>query len=667
MKLLNFLIIKLTICLITGILIGYYFPFSWKNIFGTIFIGLLLLYITYLLAINRVKQKIYLAVFTYGITVGIGMLLINFHTQKNQLKHYSGQFHTGGHQSVKISIYKKLKPNSLYSKFLAKVVTINSKKATGKILVNIDTTRQLRVGDVLYVTTVLQEIKKPLNPHQFDFKDYMYKKQVYHQVFLNANNSLKLKNKKTIYGIASVIRNRINNTLVEYSVSKENLSVINALLLGQRQDISKETYKSFTKSGAIHILAISGLHIGLLMLLLGLFFKPVSYFKVGEKLIPVLIIIVLWGYAFITGMSASVMRAVTMFSLVTIAMYSNRGTNTYNTLVISAFLLLLFNPFYIFDIGFQLSYAAVFAIVWIKPLFDKIWVPKYYIPRKLWDVFAVTLAAQFGILPLSLFYFHQFPGLFFISNIVIIPLLGILLAVGILTLVFAYFGWIPNLLFETFDWCISSLVSFVQFISAREDFIFTKIPFNSLNLMSCYVLIIGLALLWKSYSYKRLVFVLSGIICVQLVFLYNRLDSQKSEFVIFNQYKTTLVTYKYGNQLNYASKNLTYLQSLNNYMVNEFISSNKHDSLKNVYVFNNCKILIVDSKEIYDSSFKPDIVLLTASPKINLNRLITVINPKQIIVDNNNYKSYVERWKKTCLNNNVSFYNIREKGAFVLK
>lgn len=650
-----------------GILLGYYFPISEVILLGVVLVGLMLFSVTYVLAINKSKQKVYLALLTYGITIGIGMLLITFHTQQNQLNHYSGQLKTDDHASVKISIYKQLKPNSFYTKFLAKVITINANKVKGIVLVNVDTTRQLAIDDVLYVKAVLQEIKKPLNPHQFDFKDYMYKQQVYHQVFLNDKNSLKLPPQKTLYGVAANIRGRINNTLIKHSVSKENLSIINALLLGQRQDISKDTYKSFTKSGAIHILAISGLHIGLLMLLLGILFKPLSYFKIGKKSIPILIIMLLWIYAFITGMSASVMRAVTMFSLVTVAMYSNRVTNTYNTLVISAFLLLLFNPFYVFDIGFQLSYSAVFGIVWIKPLFDTIWKPKYYLPRKLWDVFTVTIAAQFGILPLSLFYFHQFPGLFFISNMVIIPLLGILLGIGILTIVFAYFGWIPSLLFETFEICIASLVSFVQFISSKQVFIFSKIPFNAFNLISWYVFVICLILLWKTYSYKRLLFVLSSIVCVQLVYLYNKHDAQSSEFVIFNQYKTTLVAQKKGNQLNYAANNLRYLQSLDNYMVNEFINTAQHDSLKNVYVFNNHKILIVDNKEVYDSSFKPDIVLLTSSPKINLNRLIATLKPKLIVVDNNNYKSYVERWETTCLNTNVSFYNIREEGAFVLK
>ena len=667
MKLLNFLIIKLTICLVAGILLGYHLPTSEILLLGIVLVGLLLFFVTYILAINKPKQKVYVALITYAITIVVGMLLITFHTQQNQLKHYSNQLHVDGSDNIKISIYKQLKPNSFYTKFLAKVVAINSNKATGIVLVNVDTTRQLVIDDVLYINTDLREINKPLNPHQFDFKNYMYKQQVYHQVFLNENNSLKILPKKTLYGIAANIRNKINNTLVKRSVSKENLSIINALLLGQRQAISKDTYKSFTESGAIHILAISGLHIGLLMLLLGILFKPLSYFKSGKKLIPILIIILLWIYAFITGMSASVMRAVTMFSLVTVAMYSNRVTNTYNTLVISAFLLLLFNPFYVFDIGFQLSYSAVFGIVWIKPLFDTIWKPKYYLPRKLWDVFTVTLAAQFGILPLSLFYFHQFPGLFFISNMVIIPLLGILLGIGILTLVFAYFGWIPSLLFEVFEMCIASLVSFVQFISSKELFVFTKIPFNGLNLICWYVFIISFILMWKSYSYKRLLFALSSVICVQLAYLYNKHDSQSSEFIVFNQYKTTLIAQKNGDKLNYAAKNLKYLQSLENYIINEFINTTQHDSLKNVYVFKGQKILVVDDKGIYDSSFKPNIVLLTASPKINVSRLIAVLNPKTIVVDNNNYKSYVERWRSTCLSNNICFYNIREEGAFVLK
>jgi len=667
MKLLNFLIIKLTICLVAGILIGHYFPMPWDIVCKVIFGGILLLGIVFLMVHTKVRQTPFFGVLTCFLIIAIGVLSITFHTQKNQSLHYSYQLTEEATEELQIRIYKKLKPNSFYNKFLAKVVAVNSHNVNGIVLVNVDSTVQVAIDDVFHVVGNLQEIKKPLNPHQFNFKDYMRKRQVYHQVYLNNTNTMLMTSEKTIYGSAADIRNRINNTLNQHSIPKENLSVINALLLGQRQDVSKDTYKSFTKSGAVHILAISGLHIGLLLLMLSVLFKPLSYFKYGKKIAPIIIILLLWMYAFVTGMSASVVRAVTMFSLVTIAIYSNRITNTYNTLVISAFLLLLCNPYYVFDVGFQLSYSAVFAIVWIKPLFDTLWTPKNYFTRKLWDVFSVTLAAQFGILPLSLFYFHQFPGLFFVSNMVIIPLLGILLGLGIVTLVFAYFGWIPEKLLFAFNESITLLNNFVMFVANKEDFIFTKIPFNALNLVATYLLVFSMVLLWKHFNYRRVVFVLSSILCVQLVFMYNKRSSQTEEFVVFNQYKTTLFGHKKGNELNYASKNLTYLQSLDNYIVNEFIEKVKHDSLQNVYMFKDKKLLVVDEKTIYNTSFKPDIVLLTNSPKLNLNKLIATKKPKIIVVDNNNYKSYVARWRATCLKNDVPFYSVREEGAFVLK
>lgn len=667
MKLLNFLIIKLTICLIAGILIGFYFPMSWDIICKVVFGGIFLFSVTFLMVHTKVNQTPFFGMLTCFLVIAIGVLSITFHTQKNQLNHYSCQLTDETSEKLQIRIYKKLKSNNFYNKFLAKVIAVNSHKANGIVLVSVDSTVQVAIDDVFHVVGQLQEIKKPLNPHQFDFKSYMMKQQVYHQVFLNNANALQLVSENSIYGSAADIRIRINHTLCQYSISKENLSIINALLLGQRQDVSRDTYKSFTKSGAVHILAISGLHIGLLLLMLSVLFKPLVYFKYGKKIAPILIILLLWMYAFIVGMSASVVRAVTMFSLVTIAIYSNRITNTYNTLVISAFLLLLFNPYYVFDVGFQLSYSAVFAIVWIKPMFDSLWAPKNYFIKKIWDVFSVTLAAQFGIFPLSLFYFHQFPGLFFLSNIVIIPLLGILLSIGIITLIFAYFGWIPEVLLFIFNESISLLNYFVTFVADKEDFIFTKIPFNGLNLVSTYVLVFSIVLLWKHFNYRRVVFVLSSVLCIQLVFIFNSRRSQTEEFVVFNQYKTTLIGHKIGRELTYASKNLTYLQSLDNYIVNEFIDKIKQDSVRNVYVFKNKKLLIVNEGSIYTTSFKPQIILLTASPKINLNRLIAMIQPEIVVVDNNNYKSYVAKWKATCLKNDVPFHSIREDGAFVLK
>lgn len=667
MKLLNFLIIKLTICLTAGILFGYHFPVNSDAIARLVFGGLVAWLVVFFTTDRTVVQSSFLGAITYLLMFAIGVLTLQFHTATNHELHYSNLDNLNAAQNMKIHVFKRLKPNEYYQKYLGKVTSVDAEKTNGIVLINSDRTQTIDIDTVLYVSAKLQLINSPKNPHQFDYRRYMERQQVNDQVFLNSQNTLVLPSQQTVYGLANVIRQRINNTLQHYSISDENLSVINALLLGQRQNISKETYKSFTSSGAIHILAISGLHIGLLLLLLRFCFKPFTYFKHGKIIASVIIIAVLWTYAFIVGMSASVIRAVTMFSLVTVAMYSNRLTNTYNILVISVFLLLLFNPFYVFDIGFQLSYSAVFAIVWIKPQFDELWTPSNYILRKFWDIFSVTISAQLGIFPLLLFYFHQFPGLFFVSNLLIIPLLGFLLGIGIITLIFAYFGWIPDLLFTIFNKAISLLLKFVAFISDKEDFLLTQISFNELNLISSYLFILCLILLWKSFSYKRFVFLLSSIACVQVGLLLNKKASQTEKFIVFNQYKKTIIAHKKGQQFNYMSSSKNYPRSIDAYITNEFITAVHNDSMRNIFIYKKKKILVVDEHSVYNTTFKPDIVVLTASPKINLNRLIDVLKPKQIVVDNNNYKSYIDRWEKTCLRENVSFYNIKTNGAFVLK
>jgi len=630
-------------------------------------IGVVLWGILFFAGNNKVHQSSFLGVFTCLLMIVFGSLTITFHDHYNHQKHYTSKIDSSSTVRCQVQIYKKLKPSFYHQKYLGKVIRLNGIIATGRILVNIDSTQLVTIDDVMYINTPFNEIKNAINPHQFDYGVYMKREQVYHQVYLNSKNVVKLVSEKSLYGISAGIRNRINETLVKHVISDRNLSVINALLLGQKQEVNKETYANFVKSGTIHILAISGLHIGLLMMLLGLIFKPLAYFKIGKKLTPFLIVILLWCYAFVTGMSASVLRAVTMFSLVTVAMYGNRITNTYNTLVISGFLLLLFNPFYLFDVGFQLSYLAVFSIISFKPLFDNLWSPESYLIKKIWDISSVTLAAQIGILPLSLFYFHQFPGLFFVSNLVIIPMLGVLLGLGIVTLVFAYFGWVPQYLLFLFDNCITMLNNFVEFVSSKEAFIFTNISFNTYNLVSIYVLIITILLLGTRYSYKRVLLVLFSVVFVQLAFVHNNINSQTNEFVVFNQYKAILIAHKKGRRLHYVTKNKKSLGVLDNYVMNEFIDLVVQDSLKNVFQFEKESILLVDKNTIYKTTFKPTIVLLSESPKINLERLIRTEQPKQVIFNNDNYKSYVKRWEATCLKNNIPFYNISKHGAFILE
>ena len=668
MKLLNFLLIKLTLCLLLGIVIGFATLVQYQTVLLIFGVCLALWGVTFLVQHFKVIQTVYLSIITYITFIVLGVLTVVFHTETNHGSHYVNHIPLNDEALIRIHVYKKLKASKYNNKFLAEVMTVNSLKTSGKLLINVDTLLHVAIDDMLYTKGVLMNYAPPKNPYQFDYGRYMKNQQVYKQMYVTSANTFKLTSKKTVFGYAETIRNKINSTLNKHNISDENLSIINALLLGQRQEVTKATYKSFINSGAVHILAISGLHIGLLLLVLRAFFKPITYLKHGKVIASLAIIFLLWIYAFITGFSPSVVRAVIMFSLITIAMYANRITNTYNVLTISAFLLLLYNPFYVHEIGFQLSYLAVFAIVWIKPVFDKFWTPKNYVLKKFFDVFSVSVAAQLGILPVALFYFHQFPGLFFITNLVIIPLLGFLLCLGLACLVFGYFGHIPSLMFEVFNGSISLLLQFVQFISSKEDFVFTNISFNRVSMLACYLLIISGVLLCKKFTYRRVVFLLIGVISVQAAVLYNSsVYGEKQAFIVFNQYNATLLGVKKGNEFVYAVKGEYSKLPVTTYLTNEFIKKIRQESLQNVYVFHDKRILIIDERAVCLGDFNPDLVLLTASPKVNLERLIRDIRPKQVIATTNNYKSYVDRWRETCASKSIVFYAISEKGAYVLE
>ena len=168
-------------------------------------------------------------------------------------------------------------------------------------------------------------------------------------------------------------------------------------------------------------------------------FDPIKRLLKSEKGINVLIIIMLWGFAFLTGLSPSVIRAVTMFSFFAFAKIINRDTNAINTLFLSYFTLLVINPNWLFHVGFQLSYLAVFFILWLVPIWNKFYYPKHLILKKFWGIITVTLAAQIGIIPLSLFYFHQFPGLFILTNLIVLPVIGLILCLGILLIFLSSF------------------------------------------------------------------------------------------------------------------------------------------------------------------------------------------------------------------------------------
>lgn len=677
MQLLNFTIIKLTICLILGITLGYLVAIPIDLSFYITASLFALLIVSYIISKKQFIKTIWFGVFGFATMISIGVLTTNLHNEKNSPNHYSHQI-TNTEDSLKtisFRVREVLKPGNYYDKYIIDLLKVNNTEVNGKSLLNIEKDSllpQLRVDEIHVTKTRFKNLIHPLNPNQFDYKNYLEKKYIFHQLFIKNKLLIKVNSKtQTLFGIANNFRQFLNSKLKIYNFKPNELAIINALFLGQRQDISKEVYSSYTNAGAIHILAVSGLHVGIILLILNALFKPIERIKNGYLIKTALLISILWSFAVIAGLSASVTRAVTMFSIVAIAMNLKRPTNIYNTLAISMFVILLFKPLFIFNVGFQLSYLAVFSIVIVDPLLYNLWKPKNWLLDTYWHTLTITISAQFGIVPISLYYFHQFPSLFFISNLVIIPLLGIILGFGILIILLASINILPQFLADTFGYIISFMNSFIGWVSKQDAFLFKDISFSILYVIVSYVLITSLIRCLIKQNYKTLKFFLAAILLFQASIIYTKNTLPENQFIIFHKSRNSLTGNVSKNKIivthDFDSTTLSTNKIIKDYTVGNYINTIENDTFQNLYLLNKKTLLVIDSLGIYNiKTIKPDFVYLRQSPKINLNRLIDSIAPKQIIADGSNYKSHIEHWETICRKRKLPFHQTSKKGAYII-
>lgn len=607
----------------------------------------------------------------------VGFITYTLHQPKHDSNHYTHKITVGKSTSNSIcfKVRERLKSSSYHNKYVIDIISYNNQPVNGKSLLNIEIDSlqtSYNVDDVLFAYSNFDPLPQPLNPNQFDYKLYLEKQYIYHQITLQSAFILQLNSQRhTFFGFAEDLRQSINKNLNRYDFKSDELAVINALILGQRQEMDRSVYTEYVNAGAIHILAVSGLHVGIILWLLSIVLKPLELLKHGKTFKVIIILILLWSFAIIAGLSASVTRAVTMFSIVAIAMNLKRPANIYNTLAISVLILLLFKPMFLFDVGFQMSYLAVLAIVSIQPLLYKLWSPKWKLITYFWQIFTVTIAAQLGVVPISLFYFHQFPSLFFISNLAIIPFLGLVLGLGILVMILAVLNLLPMMLAHFYGILISSMNSIVSWVSQQEHFLFRDISINLTQTLALYIFIIALYMIFKKPNFKHISISLFSILLIQGVWIHKDYINANQSFIVFHKSRYSLIGEKSQAALNIYT-NLDSIATENdkvitNFSVGNFITSINRDSMNSVYSFQNKSLLIVDSLGVYNvNSFQPDYILLRNSPRIHLERLIDSLKPQLIIADGSNYKSYVKRWEATCTKRKLPFHQTGKKGAFII-
>jgi competence protein ComEC len=676
MKVLQFPLARITIGFVFGLLFAKFMIPPIEVVF--IIIGFSFLSFFALYFYTKSKSSVYFGIVTYFLAFLIGISNAIIHTdyyQKNNYIHTKNIFEEPHNLSV--TIKEKLKKSAFNNRYLVTLNHIDKKEQTGKLILNIskdNIDRNLIIGTNLLIRGILTKNKPATNPNQFNYSKYLENKQIYAQLYADPNQiKIGSEIKKDIWYYSALLRSRIIKNLEKNHFNKTEMHVAVALIMGQQQEISPDIIRDYQYAGAVHILSVSGLHIGFILIFVTFLLKPIPNTRRGSFIKLIIIISCLSLFGIIAGLAPSVVRSVTMFSFVAIGIHLRRSVNIYHTLLVSVLLILLVEPSFLFDVGFQLSYVALFFIMWLQPLLASIWSPKTKFSKYTWDILTVSFAAQIGTLPLSIYYFHQFPGLFFISNLIIIPMLSIIMVLGVLVMVLAAFNIIPVFISQLLEWSIYYLNKIVNIIASFEQFIITDIPLHSYLFVCSYLLLLTVVIWFKKPSFNKLVYIMLSIIILQISYFTIRWNIQsEKELVIFNSNKNTLIAERNGENIIIIA-NDSLLKSVDRNTILKSYSIGNHSKivektkLQNFIFFYGKKIYVLDSTVIYPEDITTDILLLTQSTQVNLDRLLQVMQPKMVIADGSNYRNFQIKWKKSCEKYNIPFHATAEKGYYILK
>jgi competence protein ComEC len=652
-----------------GIVIQYYFQIALLSIlFGLLFNTFCFLAI-YFFVLKKKWNTLFFESIVVLFCINFGVFSSYLNTQVNYKSHFSNSI--SERSIIHGMVTEKLKSSPYYDKFVLKTTYINKQNCIGKILLYVpkNQKREIEIGNKVKIFETPKTLQNVLNPNQFDYSKYLKNQNIFHEIKLKSSNKIVVINDTNFYYYIHLVKSKLLKSYDLNSFHKENYNLLMALLFGEKTELSKEINTTYTQAGIIHILAISGLHIALIYGIVLWLTKPLLKLKKGKLYIFLLSLSVLWFYAVLAGFSASIVRAAVMFSVVAFAKMINRQSNIYNSLAVSALLLLFYNPNYLFDVGFQLSFAAVLSIVVFQPLVRKYSYSKHLIILKTKELLLISLVAQIGVLPLTLYYFGQFPMLFLLANLLAIPLSSLILILGLVLIPFNFmFPKLAVYLSIFVNFLIDKMNNFTAWIVKFDVFIIKNIAFHELLVLLLYLLIGKIVYFVYFPKIKNFKPILIAILIFQLgYFLLNSKEKNNNEFMIFHCTKHTLIVEtKNSEAVFYTDDFESAKTSIETYSRGKFVKNYRIEPIKNVYTFQK-KILCIDSLGIYTTKQKPEIVVLTQSPKINLKRLISTIKPEQIIADGSNYKSYIQLWKTTCEQEKIPFHATAEKGFYRLK
>lgn len=499
-------------------------------------------------AIILLLYKWHNALGIYFIFCLIGVLLTQLQDARLDQSHFT---HTLLGQSAFYSGYLTEHPVKTQNAVRLEIdlYGVNKTNCTGRIYLYVPQKDDIYAhlpGDKIQFKAVIKPILKPSNPHEFDYQNYLHLHQIFGQAFTN-DYTLHTTAEKKLWRLRTKARNALLKVIREMQLSQEEEAIAAAILVGYRHFITDETTQAFAGAGAMHILAVSGLHVGILYVVTT-FLLGIDKNKPHRATILQVLgtLICIWLYALLTGLSPSVTRASVMFTFIAGSYLFKRKSSSIQAILTSALFLLALRPNYLFEVGFQLSYAAVLGIVYLQPLFYKIMpTSRFMVITWIFKITAVSLAAQAATFPFGLYYFHQFPMLFMLSNILVIPLATVTMYYGLfLLLIFSFstpISWLVIPL-KALLWLMINGVKAVQEIPGA---VLQGIWISRLQLVVLLILVFALVELF----FKRKKWALFASLGMSILYLFSL-----NLHIYTNQFSNTITVYSIKKNLAIEAK-----------------------------------------------------------------------------------------------------------------
>ena len=680
---------RLTLPLVAGILLQWYlqipFPVCIVALisFSTANLLLLLLPIA-----ARYKLRQLQAILLHFVVMCFGLLL----TWQKDVRHsndWFGQYYKESDYVV-VKIIEPLieKAKSFKADGYVEAVIHNDLVITckGKILLYFSKDSllpTLQYGDKIILNKNLQRIKNSGNPGAFNYERYAAFQSVFHNVFLKDKDWVKMEDKNAHWFRQFIFTARENILAIlrkHISSGKDELGIAEALLIGYTNDLDKDLVQAYSNTGVVHIIAISGMHLGLIYVLLVWIFARIPFIKKSNLLQVILILSCLWLFSLLTGAAASVVRSAVMFTFIAIGKSFAKRSSIYNSLAASAFVMLCYNPYYLWDVGFQLSYLAVVGIIiFQQSIYNWFYVKNKWL-NKVWKLIAISLAAQLLTFPVCIYYFHQFPNLFLFTNIIAVPLSGIILFGEIALVAFSWIPYFGLYLGKIIGWLVMMMNKIILWFSQLPHAVWDRIPATVLTTSLLYAIVIGLSvwLLNKNKIAFRLALFCS--FCFTLLHAFGNWQIQKQQkLIVYNVQQHQAIDFVKGNDYRFLGDSIMLEEGLlqNFHLKPGRIAlqlNNPVDSIASIYnrrffhQFGNMRVVVIDQPiqfEPVQQKVDVDIIIISKSPRLYIARLASVFNCGLYVFDASNSLWKIDKWEEDCEELHLRSYSVPEKGAFV--